>query len=1216
MPVPATTDDLLQLARQSGILEEKDLDAYLRGRPEALPSNPAQSAAVLVRDGLLTGFQAGQILKGKHRGFLIAGKYKLLEHLGTGGMANVFLCEHVSMRRRVALKVLPQAQAQDPGAVERFYREARAVATLDHPNIVRAHDIDRDGKLHFLVMEYVDGSSLQDIVRKKGPLPLDRAAHYIRQAAVGLDAAEHAGLVHRDIKPGNILVDRSGTVKILDMGLARFFRDEGDDITKKFDENCVLGTADYCAPEQALNSHAVDIRVDIYSLGATFYFVLTGRPPFGGGTTAQKIIWHQVKEPTPVRELRPEVPEGLAAIVAKMMAKRVEDRYQTPAEVYEALAPWAPAELAPPSEDEMPKLCPRAQGPGSSDSSMVRRAAASTVIQPRSPSGKSPTSSAEQTVVTPRPGRRDATTAIAAKDGAPGRRPKWLLPAGVGAAGVLILALGAGGVWWALSGRGRPVAAGPQAADTGGRSPRPEVPVHDPSRRASDVTITALGNGRQVHTANYEAVIEADGNLVSLKIGGVEFFKPGVRFGNQVSRGAYVFSEARQCVLSLPHLEQSGNVVTARGDGAAVSHTFEDASIRWTVTNLSDSEMRFYIVFDRGVRAVTDGRDHWAEVPAAVPAGAPPNFQEARDWPTTTWFAGRSRLTLEHGTRIWGQWPTIQDNYQVWELRLRPRETSEASATAGEATTAEQKRVAELARASAPPAAAEGVTVTAGPGGRHVSTPKYEAVVANDGCVTSLKIGGVELLRPGVSISRGGYFHRAKVGTLRMPQTEQPAPNVVTARGDLSAARFEFGADAMTWTLTNNSDGRLNFYLVFSPAVASVTNGAETVATPTVKDWPTTTWLFGKGRLKATGGTRIWGPWPSAVENSQVWDADLAPRETRVVTLQVVDTPDRAAALNLQTPRDYQVFQRRTRAEGTVAVRGTAPAGCDAVEARLSGPSLAGGWQALPPQGRSFGAALAAKAGGWYKLEVRAFRDRKVVAEGTIDHVGVGEVFVIAGQSNSTNCGEERLRTASRMVSSFDGDGWQPADDPQPGTNDHSGGGSPWAPFGDALAEKYKVPIGIASTGRGGSSVADWKADGDLFRWLARRVSALGPQGFRAVLWHQGEADVGTAADEYARALTDIIRASRQAAGWDVPWFVARVSYQSPRAAASESTRAGQKKLWDAKTALEGPDTDTLVGDNRDDDGQGIHFSAKGLRAHGRLWADKVSAHLDTVLGQ
>src|SRR5438270_13709251 len=170
----------------------------------------------MVRDGVLTRFQAQQFLQGKWKRFIISGKYKLLEHLGTGGMGSVYLCEHLSMRRRVAIKVLPISKAQDSSALDRFYREARAVAALDHPNIVRAHDIDQDETLHFLVMEYVDGTNLQDLVKKVGPLDPVRASHYIFGSSVGLQHAHEMGLIHRDIKPGNILIDRSGVLKILD----------------------------------------------------------------------------------------------------------------------------------------------------------------------------------------------------------------------------------------------------------------------------------------------------------------------------------------------------------------------------------------------------------------------------------------------------------------------------------------------------------------------------------------------------------------------------------------------------------------------------------------------------------------------------------------------------------------------------------------------------------------------------------------------------------------------------------------------------------------------------------------------------------------------------------------------------------------------------------------------------------------------------------------
>jgi eukaryotic-like serine/threonine-protein kinase len=362
MAAPANSTEFLDLVRKSGVTDEKRLDTHLerlRGTG-GLPADPVKVAQILVRDGVLTHFQAEQILQGKWRRFTI-GKYKVLERIGSGGMGSVYLCEHKLMRRRVAVKVLPNAKAADEASLLRFQREARAAAVLDHPNIVHAYDIDEDKGLHFLVMEYVDGASLQDLVKKSGPLDPVRAAHYIYQASLGLDHAHRAGLVHRDIKPGNVLVDRSGTVKILDMGLARFFHDEEDMLTRKFDEN-VLGTADYLAPEQAIDSHGVDIRADIYSLGATFYFLLTGRTPFGEGTTAQKLIWQQTRRPRPVSEFRGDVPEALLAVIERMMAKDAGQRYQTPAEVADALAPWVQAPIAPPADRELPQLSLAASG--------------------------------------------------------------------------------------------------------------------------------------------------------------------------------------------------------------------------------------------------------------------------------------------------------------------------------------------------------------------------------------------------------------------------------------------------------------------------------------------------------------------------------------------------------------------------------------------------------------------------------------------------------------------------------------------------------------------------------------------------------------------------------------------------------------------------------------------------------------------------------------
>ena len=372
MPATISIDDFLELVRKCGAVDSRKLDAFVGPLRKAgtLPDDPADLAEMLIEAGLMTRFQAEPLIQGKQRRFLISGKYKLLDRIGAGGMASVYLCEHRIMRRRVAIKILPPSMAKNPSSLERFHREARASAALDHPNIVRAHDVDNDGNMHFLVVEYIDGVNLSDLVRNNAPLAIDRACHYIAQTCAGLQSAHVVGLVHRDIKPANLLLDRYGTVKILDLGLALFFHDD-DELTKEHDNNAVLGTADYLAPEQGIDSHGVDIRADIYSLGATLYFLLTGQPPFAGGTIAQKLVWHHMRAVKPASELRPEVPPELDAVIEKMMAKDRDLRYQTPREVFEALQPWTRNPIAPPAEHEMPKaLSPLLIDPSMPDMSL------------------------------------------------------------------------------------------------------------------------------------------------------------------------------------------------------------------------------------------------------------------------------------------------------------------------------------------------------------------------------------------------------------------------------------------------------------------------------------------------------------------------------------------------------------------------------------------------------------------------------------------------------------------------------------------------------------------------------------------------------------------------------------------------------------------------------------------------------------------------------
>jgi serine/threonine protein kinase len=363
MPAPASTSDFLDLVRKSGLVAADRLAPVLRKFPDPDDAPVRQLADELVRAGLLTFFQAKQIQQGRYKRFQIAAKYRLLELLGVGGMGAVYLCEHEYMKRLVAVKVLPVDKiASDPTALDRFYREARAVAALSHPNVVQAFDIDKFDTVHFLVMEYVDGSSLQDVVAgyagRKQRFDVVRAVHYIAQAAAGLQHAGGLGLIHRDIKPGNLLLDRNGLVKVLDLGLARFFDHRHDGLTERFDDKCVLGTADYLAPEQVTNDRPVDVRADVYGLGGTLYYLLTGSSPFPDGTVAQKLIAAQTQKPKPIAHFRPDVPAELAAIVDTMMAKNPAERFQTMAEVIDALAPWTAQPIARPPETEMPVLSP------------------------------------------------------------------------------------------------------------------------------------------------------------------------------------------------------------------------------------------------------------------------------------------------------------------------------------------------------------------------------------------------------------------------------------------------------------------------------------------------------------------------------------------------------------------------------------------------------------------------------------------------------------------------------------------------------------------------------------------------------------------------------------------------------------------------------------------------------------------------------------------
>lgn len=354
----------------------------------------------------------------------------------------------------------------------------------------------------------------------------------------------------------------------------------------------------------------------------------------------------------------------------------------------------------------------------------------------------------------------------------------------------------------------------------------------------------------------------------------------------------------------------------------------------------------------------------------------------------------------------------------------------------------------------------------------------------------------------------------------------------------------------------------------------------------------------------------------------------------------------------LTSPLDFQVFQRQTAASGDVVVEGTlevpghaALTNVDTLEARLVDDTGPGGWTGLPFDNRvrGFRGELLCPARGWFRLDLRLTGRGETVVATNVEHVGAGEIFLVAGQSNSANHGEEKQQAKSPLVVAFGNGAWQPARDPEPGA---SGKGGSFLPaFGDAMVEKFHVPVALVPVGVGATSVREWlpkgesvaappdtgknvlcvasnrwECTGELFAHITQAENQLGTNGFRAVLWHQGESDSHEAPDrqitpaQYRQYLQRVIEASRAAAGWRVPWFVAQASYHKPEDQGSPELRAAQRSLATDGIALAGPNTDTLGPEFRQNNGLGIHFNARGLQQHGRMWADSVASWLESQL--
>jgi serine/threonine protein kinase len=349
LPAPdanaAAVDAFLKNVLRSGVLDRDRLQAALRGVPRELRGDPAALAEHLVRGGHLSRFQARRILKGKGKG-LIMGPFQVLAPIGRGGMGTVFLARDGRSNDLIALKVLPRSKAEHRQRA-RFRREMQFSRRVDHPHLASTYSSGKIDETYYIAMEYIPGKSLQRLVSAEGPLDVPRAARLIGEVAVGLEHAHARGLIHRDLKPSNIMVTPHDHAKVLDLGLAIVEGEDVDDVRVVGGKGYIVGTMDYIAPEQTANSAAVDRRADIYSLGCTLYFSVTGRPPFPGGTSKEKIRRQRREEPESLLDLKPSLPIPFVILIRQMMAKDPAERPATAAEVAKRLRKWAGDALLP-----------------------------------------------------------------------------------------------------------------------------------------------------------------------------------------------------------------------------------------------------------------------------------------------------------------------------------------------------------------------------------------------------------------------------------------------------------------------------------------------------------------------------------------------------------------------------------------------------------------------------------------------------------------------------------------------------------------------------------------------------------------------------------------------------------------------------------------------------------------------------------------------------
>jgi serine/threonine protein kinase len=345
-------DDFLKTILRSGLLDREQLKADLRNVPLEQRQDPQALAEHLIKSGKLSRFQAHKLLEGTALGLKL-GPFQVLAPIGKGGMGTVYLARDSRSGQLLALKVLPPKRAREEERVlARFRREMEMCQRVAHPNLAWTYEVGVCQGVYYIAMEYIPGKSLFRLVSEQGPLPVARAARLFAEVASALDHAHTQGLVHRDMKPSNILVTPNDHAKVLDLGLALVQGEAPTDRRVVGGQGYVVGTMDYIAPEQADDAFKADPRADIYGLGCTLYFALTGRPPFTGSTAQEKIQCHRTQEPPAVEQVNPGVPPAFAALVRRMMAKRPEQRFASAAEIREALQQWVSGEPVRPMDQK------------------------------------------------------------------------------------------------------------------------------------------------------------------------------------------------------------------------------------------------------------------------------------------------------------------------------------------------------------------------------------------------------------------------------------------------------------------------------------------------------------------------------------------------------------------------------------------------------------------------------------------------------------------------------------------------------------------------------------------------------------------------------------------------------------------------------------------------------------------------------------------------